>query len=257
MRNNAWSLQHRLPGHPGGTTSASFSQDGRTLVTGGYDCLFRVWDAITCESLRVLEGNRRGHVAFWPGRERLLTGGLYGETKLWDTATWQITTTVDSFDSLWWLSLAPDGKSLITIHAEQQALIWNTADWTLTHTLDVRAQCHSGSFSPDGAKLALTIANSDVSIREGETHQEIKRFEAHKPAVYCAAYSPNGKMLASGGADRSAIIWDTTSWQPENVLEHDASVLCATFSPEGSLLATGSLDGSIMLWRSIMLWSST
>lgn len=235
-------------GHADGVTSASFSADGRVLATGGYDSRFRVWDVPSGALRHDLDGNRRGHVAFWPGRERLVTGGLYGETKVWDTATWQPCEAVDAFDSLWWLAFSPDGGTLATIHADSPMLFWDTRDWSLKRQADVGAQCYSSGFSPDGRMLVIAVSRKTLSVRDSASFRELTAFEAHMPSVYCAAFSPDGTMLVSGGADHKAIIWDVATEQTRLVLEHSASVLCAAFSPDGAYLVTGCLDGSLALW---------
>lgn len=236
-------------GHVGGVTSASVSADGRFLATGGYDSRFRVWEVPAGMLRHDLEGNRRGHVAFWPGRERLLTGGLYGETKLWDTATWQPCEAVEAFDGLWWMTFSPNGSVLASVHADSSVRFWDTGDWEMKRQADVGAQCYSAGFSPDGRALVFVLSNTTVSVWDSATFRELIAFEAHSPRVHCVAFSPDGRMLVSGGADCKALVWDTATWQVQQVFEHDAPVLCATFSPDSEYLITGCLDGSLRLWH--------
>ena len=35
----------------------------------------------------------------------------------------------------------------------------------------------------------------------------VKSLKGHKDLVYCVAYAKNGKLFASGGADKTVIIW--------------------------------------------------
>jgi len=70
----------------------------------------------------------------------------------------------------------------------------------------------------------------------------------HTTPVESVAFSPNGKLLASGG-DKTARIWNATTGQlllPP--LEHNESVASVAFSPDGKWLATAEHFHSVRLW---------
>src|SRR5438309_3129804 len=73
---------------------------------------------------------------------------------------------------------------------------------------------------------------------------------AHKAGVNAIAFAPDGKTLASGGADGSIIVWDVAAGEPL------AAVLAGprqggssgAFSPDGRILAAGGGDGTVVTW---------
>jgi WD40 repeat protein len=96
---------------------------------------------------------------------------------------------------------------------------------------------------PDGAELAWHY------LRGLATATEARTLRGHDGPVYCLAYSPDGRMLATGGADRTVKLWDTASWQVRATLRgHDAAVRTLAFAPDGRTLATAGDDGTVRLW---------
>lgn len=73
----------------------------------------------------------------------------------------------------------------------------------------------------------------------------------HTKAVQALAISPNGKVLASGGADHTILLWDTTTWKVRSLAGLPGAVADLAFSPDGSRLASVSNNRdrcAIRLW---------
>lgn len=71
----------------------------------------------------------------------------------------------------------------------------------------------------------------------------------HTREVSCVAVTRDGKLVASGGVDRTIRIWDAATRQSTGVLEgHDGEVHAAAFSPDGKLLATGEMYKKLKIW---------
>ena len=71
----------------------------------------------------------------------------------------------------------------------------------------------------------------------------------HANQVWAVSFSPNGKLLATGSADKTVKLWDTTTRKEIKTLSgHTDWVYAVSFSPNGKLLATGSRDNTVKLW---------
>lgn len=122
----------------------------------------------------------------------------------------------------------------------------------------------SAEFSPDGT-LVVTTTGRDARLFDARTGKELRVFEHDRPppaprrddqprhrmgafpeGVWAAAFSPDGKRLATGGDDRLARVWDLATGRQVLAIRHRGPVVAAAFSPDGATLLTS--DESAWLW---------
>ena len=69
--------------------------------------------------------------------------------------------------------------------------------------------------------------------------------------VYAVRFSPDGKILATGGQDGSIRFWDPQSGQElASLMGHRGCVNVVAYSPDAQILASASCDHTVKLWQS-------
>jgi hypothetical protein len=96
---------------------------------------------------------------------------------------------------------------------------------------------------------AAILATACLAPQAGAAAGDVPLRFQHTDTVWSLAYSPDGRLLASGGSDALVRVWDAeTGRERHRCAGHRGRVSAVAFSPDGRLLASGSSDGNIFLW---------
>ena len=107
-------------------------------------------------------------------------------------------------------------------------------------------------FSVKGAPADRTQQSPLTSTITASNADQIKRLYTlwHTNAVDAVAFSPDGKLLASGSRDATVGLWRVEDGTLLRTLEgHMSLVNTVAFSPDGKLLASASGDRTVRVWR--------
>ncbi|MFO1500296.1 MAG: protein kinase [Verrucomicrobiota bacterium] len=81
-------------------------------------------------------------------------------------------------------------------------------------------------------------------------HQDTGRIHAHLGSALSAVFSPDGRLMATGGEDHVARIWDVARGDERLVFRgHSAPVTAVTFLSDGQHVLTASADQTASLWE--------
>jgi WD40 repeat protein len=194
--------------------------------------------------------------------------GDKGVVRIYDLVTGEVVQLFEPhLNQVFAVAFSPDGKTLASSGLLREAdpeaeEIWLGGDirlWDLTtgaklHQLrrpNARGARHNIVFSPDGELLAAPNGAEGEALlwdpRSGELARTLPGF---KSDVFALAFSPTGRLLATGSKDAKVRLFEATNGQLHQTLESDHSGLAALiFTPDGSTLVSAHRDGTVQFWR--------
>ena len=242
-------FERQVTGHQGIVSLAAFVSGGKQLVTAASDGAIKLWDPTTGSARRAFTGHAS---RIYSGDASSDGATLYTSTKTeifaWRIETGERITTIPATPAgIASVRVAPDDKSLAIGLLEGGVVLTDLAG------KEVRRFARPGrneavAFSPDGKRIAAAGTHPEVSLFEVETGAQIETLPGHQATVGALSFSPDGKLLVTVSADRTARVWSfglgkARLARTEEGFSHD--VWAVAFAPDGSKLVLGSRVGEV------------
>ncbi len=216
----------------------------------------------------------------------IVTGGLNGSLRIWDTQNQQVLHNLEAHSaSILRLAFSPDGEQFASASRDNTVYVWETKTGKRKQQLeDTPERVKSLAFA--ATRLALGMGRMRLWDFSTGTHQEfgqgieqiaadpsgqylltaqgfssltlwdvsslVKIWDSSHAAAntYCLAFDSTGNYFAIGTDDHSAWIGETATGK---ILQHfkskDTNTQSLAFSPDGYWLATAGDDGTIQIWE--------
>ncbi len=231
---------------------ATFSPDGKYLLTGSVDETAHVWLAASGDSVGDVSSHQGSviHVAFHPGGAFFVTATESGVAQLWETASRTARgKEITHEGKITSVDFEANGKRFLTAAIDGRIKLWrsdNAEDTGLTLLASGEFSC--ARFSPTGDRIATGLSDGTLQLWSSTTGQQIGENIFLKDSVSDLAFSPDSQLLATSSRD-SVSLWNATDGSGREELPNQAANISAiAFSPDSNTIATASEDGIGRLW---------
>ncbi len=207
-------------------TSVTFAPDGHTVAASSRDKAIRIWKVMSPQPRNLQHGPEVDAVAFNSKGTLLATGSHDGLVRIWDAAKGNVVRQIAAHNqpmpaTVYSVAWSPDDRYIVSASLDTSLKLWDASN----------------------GNLVRTFAGYKAKTSE----------KGHREGVFCAAFSPDGKWLASGSSDRTVRIWNVATGQVSHELinpdlkpfgfptyapSHPGWVFGLRYTPDGKRLVT-------------------
>ena len=241
-----------------------FSADGKLLASApnAAEGVVSVRDPLTGKEWIRLQGAPGVRSVAVSNDGLVAAGGVGGAVTVWQLPSGQPLATLPPARSrpgdqpvgttILQLQFDPEGKRLAIARADGKVILWNPREQRgSTEFQGHRREVRSLAFSPDGAMLASADAHGRIVLWNVAPSQKAEMKVVLRDGdqwFAVARLAPDGSKIATGGNDKTVLLWDaSTGRRRAMLLGHTSPVKALAFSHNGALLASAS-QREVITW---------
>jgi eukaryotic-like serine/threonine-protein kinase len=244
----------QVAGDPGPVCAAAITRSGKWGVSCALrlmpeDMVAQLWDLNAgIERGRLTGANENlTCLALSPDARKVAAGDRAGAVHVWtldppDTPALTLRGHVGAINGL---TFTPDGTAVLSVGHDGMLRRWDVE----TGRLEGELPGDAGAVWAIACGARGRVALAGDRLRLNQPGGSLRTLEGHAGPALCVAFSANGTVLASGGADGSVRLWRASDGgEVACFTGHDGPVRAVAVSPDHRFVYSGGADGTLRRW---------
>jgi serine/threonine protein kinase len=239
--------------HTGAATHATYTSDGRTVLSTGADGTFKIWAAPYFALQHSITFDDGPATSIATSGSKALTGHANGRVVLWDIANGRRIGSFKRNDAeVWSVAFLDNDKRFAAASHDWKVSIWDVAKTEPVHVIDAHDNAvQSVAFAATAQGPMLLTGSADKTVRLWNTgsYESVRRYRGHSDFISALSIKPDGSALASASFDGNIRVWSAKSNTTlRRLYGHKGPVGGLAFAPAGDVLVSAGQDGKVRLW---------
>jgi WD40 repeat protein len=246
----------------GPTLSAAWSPDGKSIASGGFDGVVKLWDVATGKTLRTYSGFQNaftGKIVWSHDGQRIAVGTFYpisqdASAYILDAHSQKILLVSAKYHmGIADLAWSPDSTLVALLDGSGEIHLWNST--TGEQVYSYQALASNLAWSPDGKFIASSKAienttQAEITIWNTTTHHVASVYDLHSDLINSLSWSADSTSLLLTSRDKTVMILDAATGKTRQLhKEQTGDVYSAAWSPDGKLVALAGKDQTVRIFE--------
>jgi len=222
---------------------------GTRLASGSVDQTTRIWN-IDHKGLHAPEIELKGHSdgvdqLCWNPLHPDLLGTASGDktVRIWDAKASKCIQTIQTKGQNINIAWSPDSYYIAVGNKKDVVSIIDTRTYKIIRDQKFNFEVNEMAWNRTSEYFLLTTGNGTLEIVKFPSLDRLHSIEAHTGHCYCVEFDPEGRYLATGGADAVVTLWDLSELVCVRTFDRlDSPIRTISFSHNGQFIASASED---------------
>lgn len=240
-----------MDAHPAQAAGVILTPDGSQLLSSGDDKLLKLWDA-GGKLIRQYGGSQTAlrRLAIRSDLKQIAAGSDAGQSDkglyVWNFETAALIRRIETPAPVTGVAFSAEGGRIASSHVDNRIRIYGAEDGLLWEEITCPHAPLNLAYLDDRTLLAGQADNQSRLFA-----QSIHRiWQAHQGQIKTLSYSADGKVLLSGGDDKTLRVWNAQDGREiANLTGCSDVVTHAAFAPDQKSIVASSLDRQVRIWN--------